>query len=452
MSLRNCFISGVLLLGAVPAFCQRGINPPTPRWNLFSKQQDIQMGREAASQVQREHVVIRDPEITNYLTALGAKLAHTKYSGDFPFSFSLVADETINAFALPGGPMFVHTGLIKAADNEGELVGVLAHEMSHVVLRHGTHQASRENALQLPAALASAVLGGSLLGQLGMMIGGLGESSLLLKFSRTAEAEADYNGVLMMDAAGYNPMEMAHFFEKLAAKSGNQGVVSRMMSDHPAPENRVKAAENLVRLLPKHAYNTDNTAFLREQQLVAGMRNQPRPGPANGGQPAQISDLRPSSQLRPFAHNTHNFQFPSNWEAFGSEQSPSVTVAPRGGIGKNQQGGAVVAYGIMQSYYEPQNGSADLRRDTAALIQSMAQNDGSIRVGDQQSMSIDGRPALAIMLQAASAFRGETEVDLVVTTERPQGLFFLVLIAPKSEWNAVQPVYQEVIRSIHFNN
>ena len=120
------------------------INPPEPGWNLFSRQQDVQLGKEAAQQVEQQKHVIHNSEVSRYLSNLGQKLAKSKYAGDWPYTFQLVADKSINAFSLPGGPVFANTGLIEAADNEAQLAGVLAHEMAHVALRHGTNQASKK--------------------------------------------------------------------------------------------------------------------------------------------------------------------------------------------------------------------------------------------------------------------------------------------------------------------
>jgi predicted Zn-dependent protease len=109
-----------------------------PGFNLFSPQQDIQLGKEAAAQVEKNSQVIKDDALTSYLTRIGARLAKSSRAGTFPFTFEVLNDKEVNAFALPGGPMFVNTGLLAAADNESQLAGVLAHEMSHVALRHGT--------------------------------------------------------------------------------------------------------------------------------------------------------------------------------------------------------------------------------------------------------------------------------------------------------------------------
>jgi predicted Zn-dependent protease len=147
------------------------------------------------------------------------------------------------------------------SDNEAQLAGVMAHEMSHIVLRHGTHQASKAQFIQLPAAIAGAALGDGILGSLGRLGINLGANSVLLKYSRDAEAQADYNGAQIMADVGYNPIEMARFFEKLESK-GNQGEIAQFLSDHPNPGNRVKAVEEEIQYLPRKAYRDDITGKL----------------------------------------------------------------------------------------------------------------------------------------------------------------------------------------------
>jgi predicted Zn-dependent protease len=236
------------------------VKPPKPGFNLFSKQQDIELGQEAAAQVEKKYAVIRDPELQEYISGLGAKLARSRYASDFPYSFKVVADDSVNAFALPGGPMFIQTGLIQEVESEAQLAGVMAHEMSHIALRHGTNQASKANLVQLPLALASG--GGGLLGS-------VVQSSVLLKFSRGAEAQADYNGVLIMSDAGYNPIELARFFEKLEAQKGKESRLGEFLSSHPNSGNRVQAIEALIRQLPPQQYSEgDIQGFRRAHAIV----------------------------------------------------------------------------------------------------------------------------------------------------------------------------------------
>jgi len=237
-----------------------------PGWNLFSTDQDAQLGKEMAGKVEQQYEVVTDPEVQEYIDRIGKALVTQPQAGKFPYTFKVVKDPSINAFALPGGPTFINTGLIKAADSEAQLVGVMAHEISHCALRHGTNQASKANLLQLPAALAGAVAGGSMMGQLAQAGIGLGLNSVVLKFSRSAESEADLNGAQMMASAGYNPIEMARFFEKLQAQGGDRGL--QFFSDHPNPGNRMKAIEDQLKEMPQKSYTANTRQFRWVQDKV----------------------------------------------------------------------------------------------------------------------------------------------------------------------------------------
>ncbi len=265
-----------------PVLCVQKLHYFKPGFNLFSKQQDIQLGDEAATQVRKEKTVINDPVLTAYVNRVGKRLAASKEAqgSGFPFTFEVIADPTINAFALPGGHMFIHTGLLKAVDNEAQLAGVMGHEMAHVILRHGTNQASKANLIELPAALAAQMAGkGSMMGQLAQLGIGLGANSVLLKFSRTDESQADLTGSHIMAEAGYDPMEMAHFFTKLSSPGkGFAGSVAQFMSDHPNPDNRERAIEQEARLLPSQKYGYETGDF-NKMKSVAMNIHEPKPKP-----------------------------------------------------------------------------------------------------------------------------------------------------------------------------
>src|SRR5437899_944356 len=158
-----------------------------PGFNLFSSQQDIQAGQEAAAQVKQEQPVVQNTQLTAYLNNVMKRLSSTPHGeSEFPYQVSAIASNDINAFALPGGPIFVYIGLIQEASNQSELAGVLAHEMSHVKLRHGTNQVSESDLIPLPFRLGEKSLGGrSLVGQLAQFGIGLGFDSVLLKMSRS---------------------------------------------------------------------------------------------------------------------------------------------------------------------------------------------------------------------------------------------------------------------------
>jgi predicted Zn-dependent protease len=247
-----------------------------PGFNLFSKQQDVQLGQETAAQVRKQMPVILEPVLTEYVNRVGKRLMASREAQEsgFPFTFEVVGDPSINAFALPGGPMFINTGLLRAVDNEAQLAGVMGHEMSHVILRHGTNQASKRNLIQLPAALAAQMAGNeSMTARLAQLGIGLGANSVILKFSRTAESQADLMGSHLMSEAGYDPMEMARFFHKLNAQDGH-GL--QFLSDHPNPDNRERAIQQEARALPPNRYLSDTGEFKKMKDAVAKI-HEPKP-------------------------------------------------------------------------------------------------------------------------------------------------------------------------------
>ncbi len=449
---------GMLLAVAItPAVAQKKkeIKEQKPGFNLFSKEQDVQLGRESAVEIEKQVTIVNNPEIVQYLNMVGNKLAKSKRAQEFPYTFKLVADDSINAFALPGGPMYVHTGLIKAAETEGELAGVLAHEMSHVAMRHGTNQASKANLMQIPLALGGAMAGDGMLGQLMQLGIGVGANSVLMKFSRGAETQADYNGALMMSDAGYNPIDMARFFEKLEAQSGKQSKLTTFFASHPSPGNRVKSTEELVTLMPRQNYNGDSGQFDRIKQMVNGIPQAPKKPAQQQAAPSQVSgapsQVRPSGRMKDFRNAAVGFRYPDNWEVFGDQNGNAATIAPRAGIGQGQQG-SVIAYGIMQSYYMPQSQDLQLKRDTAALLRELMKGDPQMKIVQQNDTTVAGQRGLATVMQTKSAFPNEIETDLMITVPRPDGLFYIVFIAPSSEWQAVKPMFEDVVRSVQFAN
>jgi predicted Zn-dependent protease len=275
--IKSCLIAIIVISATSPAslFAERQPGEPLrPGFNLFSQQQDVQLGQEAAKQVTEKSRPVQNQFLQNYVNRVGQRLAQQPEALDsgFQFHFTALNDPQVNAFALPGGPMFIYTGLLKTVDNEGELAGVMAHEMSHVILRHGTHEATKQQFVSLPAALASGLAGsgGGILGRLAQLGIGLGANSVLLKFSRSAESEADALGSHIMAEAGYDPIEMAHLFEKLEAGGGGREL--QFLSDHPNPGNRVKAIEAEIRTLPKRQYEYQTEDFPRMKTLVASLQ------------------------------------------------------------------------------------------------------------------------------------------------------------------------------------
>jgi Zn-dependent protease with chaperone function len=423
-----------------------------PGMNLFSKDQDVQLGREAAAQVEQQMPVIHDGQVQNYVERIGKKLAASPLADKYPYTFKVVNEKSINAFALPGGPTYVHTGLIAAAENEAQLAGVMAHEIAHVALRHGTNQASKANLLQLPAMIAGSILGGGggggMLGQLAQLGIGLGFNSVLLKYSRDAERQADLLGTQLMAQAGYNPMEMARFFEKLAAQGGRGGPT--FLSSHPDPGDRMKLVQEEVQTLPQRNYTLGNTADLKQIQSRLGslpapsVNTQSRASTAGGGDP------RPSGKYREFRNRAFSIAHPDNWEVFGDQEGVAVTIAPRAGLVQDANGSVAVGYGVMLSYANSRYDDNNLARDTNDLIASMRQSNPAMQAsGRQQRTRVGGSNGLVTTLVNQSPLGGR-EIDMLVTVQRPEGLFYMVFIAPENEYSKIQGVFEHMLRSVRF--
>jgi len=245
----------------------------------MSREQQRALGLNAAAQVYQQMPVVPDSSLeTQYIRQLGHKLVATiPPQNSWPFDFHVVAQKEINAFALPGGPMFVNIGTITAAHNEAELAGVMAHEMAHVYMQHSAKQASKAQTTGMVPGLAEAALGATVGGKAGGMVGQLGQmgiqfgaQGLMLKYSRTDEAQADAVGAIILHKAGYNPQALADFFKTFESQGGK--VPPQWLSDHPNPGNREQAIEKEIKNWPPQHYASNSTAFEKVRQHAMGVK------------------------------------------------------------------------------------------------------------------------------------------------------------------------------------
>jgi beta-barrel assembly-enhancing protease len=269
--------AAVLALTAVPAvFAER--TQLKPAFDVFSPQQDIEIGQKLAAKVPQEMPLLNDRRVDNYLNKLGKDLAAHAPGFKYPYEYQAVNSNAINAFALPGGHIYIDRGAIEAADTESELAGIMAHETSHVALRHGTSQASKAYIAEIPAALLSGWLGNdpSVGAQIAQLTTGVAMSSMFLKYSRVDETQADVLGTQILYDSGYDPRALARFFEKIEAESQSQPV--EFFSDHPNPEHRVeRVMEEVQNLggLPK-GYKEDSPEFHKIQEYLRTLPPPPR--------------------------------------------------------------------------------------------------------------------------------------------------------------------------------
>src|SRR6266404_2698354 len=238
-----------------------------------STEKEVRMGRELAAEVDRQAKFIDDPAITEYVNRVGQNIVlHS--DAKVPFTIKVIDSDEVNAFALPGGFFYVNKGLLLAADNEAEVAGVMAHEIAHVAARHAVENNTKATLLEYLALGGSIFLGGWP-GVIYQNTAGLGLLGAFMKFSRSAEEEADRLGVQYMYAAGYDPTAMATMFEKLEAKNKKKpGLIAKAFASHPAPPERRAAALALAARFPEHdEYIISSSEFQRAKSRLLRLSN-----------------------------------------------------------------------------------------------------------------------------------------------------------------------------------
>jgi beta-barrel assembly-enhancing protease len=426
---------------------------PSHGFDMFSAQEEVQAGQQAAAQASKQLPLLPDSDpITIYVQKLGNQLAAHAPGEKWPYTFHVVNQKEINAFALPGGPVFVNLGTIKAADNEAELAGVMAHEISHVVQRHGTRAASKQMAAQLPLAILGGVMGGGALSQMAQMGLSFGVGSYFLKNSRKAESEADLLGADIMYDSGFNPRAMSDFFTKLE-KEGGVARGPQFLSDHPDPGNRAQAVSKEVATLPRKAnYRADSAEFRDIKQRVGGMtpltaqqiaERQTQATTASSG------DIPPSTSLRNFSHSDFEISYPDNWKVFG-DQNSSVTIAPPNGVINS-----AVAYGILINTYQPEDPNAALDQATHELLTSLRQSNPDLRqIGQDENIRVNGVAGKSVDLVGSSPVQDQSgragrERDwLVAVKQRDGSLLYLVSIAPDKDFESLRPTFEHMLKSL----
>jgi len=450
----RCLAVLLLLSIAAPRALDARVTP-SHGFNMFSAQEELQAGQQSAAQVAKQLPILPDSDpVTIYVQRLGQQLATHAPGEKWPYTFHVVNQKEINAFALPGGPVFVNLGTIQAADNEAQLAGVMAHEISHVVQRHGTRAASKQMAAQLPLAILGGVMGQGALSQMAQMGLGFGIGSYFLKNSRTAESEADLLGTDIMYDSGFNPRAMADFFAKLQAEGGARG--PQFLSDHPDPGNRAQAVAKEVATLPrKTSYRSDSAEFRDLKQRVTGMRpltaqqiaeRQQRQTPAMS---AASGGAQPSASLRSFSHHDFAISYPEDWQVFG-DQNSAVTIAPQSGVLQN-----AVAYGMMINSYQPEDANASLDQATHELLATLRQSNPDLRaLGHDENIRVNGIAGKSVDLVGNSPLRDQSgrasqERDWLVALMRKDGtLLYVVSIAPDKDFEALRPTFEQMLKSL----
>ncbi len=419
-----------------------------PHKNSYSPKQDVELGLQAAREVRQQMPMLNDQRTEDFAEHIGERLIEAipaEYrQPEFRYSFDVVNLREINAFALPGGPMFLHRGMIEAAKSEAEVAGVMAHELSHVILRHGTAQATTGQKFQI-GAIAGQVLGAILGGRTGAVVSQgsqLGLGTWFLKYSREYEREADLLGAQLMARAGYDPRAMASMFQTIERQGGGGG--PEFLSDHPNPGNRVEAINREADMLRVQG-NRGNTGEI--QAVHARLREMSRAPTsaevARSRQGQQIPQRGPvgtsgNERVEPPSGDWRTYQpgdflrisVPANWAQVSGGNT--VMFAPRGGYLQAENGQSAFTHGIEVGVTRA---NGNLQQQTDQLLQGFAQSNPQLRrQSGYARASIGGRQGLTTTLSNVSEVTGENEAINVSTVQLRDGsVLFMIGVAPTDE-------------------
>ncbi len=463
-----------------------------PGWNLFSPQDDVQIGQQSAAQAEQQLPMLNDNQVQAYVNRIGQRLAQNAGGPQFQYQFRVVNSADINAFALPGGFVYVNRGVLDQARNEGEVAGVLAHEISHVSLRHGTHQASKAYAAQAGLSILGGILGGKVgagTAQILNTVGGIGLNALFLKYSRDLESQADVRGAQILAASGYSPTDMVNFFKTL--ESVDKSKKTTWTSDHPAPPDRIARIQQEAKLLHVASAPTTNVAELHQIQAdlrgrgaapatAQAGRTAAAPSSANNGRSrsasrasTKITVAAPATSLRSYTapSGVYRLSYPANWRVY-QEGATGVTIAPEGGVGEIN-GRTEVVYGAMINHYDPfgastpasgfrSNGNGNVYMGTITL--ENATNDLLAQVRQQSSylqmirnstqrFNLSGGRALAVALRGTDPSTGINERVNVVTRQLDDGhLLYMLFVTPEADANRYASVLQAMVNSMQVSD
>jgi Zn-dependent protease with chaperone function len=480
-------LAGISVAGPLAGSSVAQTRQPEPGFNLFTVQQDIELGRQSAVEAEKQLRLLGDRNTDTYLNRIIQRLAAGAPGAKYPYQIKAVNAPEINAFALPGGPMYVNRGLVQSARSEAELAGVLAHEMAHVAMRHGTHQASKAYLTQSGLGILGGLLGRSSGGTAKVLqaIGGVGLNAVFLKFSRDDEYEADQVGVQIMANAGYDPRAMADFFALMRAEQGRDpGKLEQFFSSHPSPANRETRIRELAaqtRGGSSQVVGGFTTVKSRLGGLPEGTSQRVTLAEAEQGTPTvgqvTVQVTPPSNTFVRFAHSTGFFTIdhPNNWNTFGS--GVAVSMAPSNGVVQTTNGQQVMVYGVIINHYAPFAGeesrrSQSLQRNYAPfedrtiprgaledatddLVRTILDANPYLRAetGSAQSEVIDGAAGFSVVLSGNSPATGMEERVTVYTRGLTDGHVIYVLgISPGRDAGTFDPVFRRMMRTLNVND
>ena len=372
-----------LLVVAALALAACATNPVTGKRELalISAEQEIALGQDAAKSAADEMGLYPEPQLQEYVASIGLKMAKASERPTLPWAFTVIDDPVVNAFALPGGPIFITRGILGHMSSEAQLASVLGHEIGHITARHSVRQLSRAQLAQV--GLLGAMIARPELQGLGD-VGGQALGLLFLRFGRDDETQADELGFRYMTSQGYDPSEMAEMFRTLDRTSGGEGRTPQWLSTHPDPGNRVARTQERIAAWPRPAETPviNREPFLRHLDgLVFG--DDPREG---------------YFRQQVFFHPTLKFrlEFPDGWKTQNARQQVAGVSASQDAVvvltlaGKEGATQAARAFGASQNVRVLDSSTEAVNGLSATVVQFLAQSEQAVLAGRAAFIDLDG--------------------------------------------------------------
>ena len=448
-----------VVLLPLSAIAQTTIKMPK---NKYKVQDDVKIGADASRQVEQQFPILNDRQTQAYVERVGERLVAAIpaefQQPAFDYKFEVVNARDINAFALPGGPMYVNRGMIEASKNEGEMAGVMAHEISHVALRHATAQQTKLNnplnqILGIGAVLGGAILGGQSGAQLGQMIA----AGSFLRYSREYETQADILGARIMADAGYDPRDLANMFKTIAGEGGGRG--PEWLSSHPDPGNRyqkinqeagyLNVSPNPIKITQEFSRTKERLSGMPRAKSMAEIEKDVKSGnttspTANGRYTNSVP--YPSTRYRTYqSGNWIQMNVPNNWEEFAGQSD--VTFAPEGAYGN--QG---ITHGAMVGLSKTRGGSFD--QATRDYVDGLVQSNSYLRQqGGFTRATVAGRQSYMTTLTGRSPVTGRNETVTIYTVPMRSGdLLYIAAVAPSDDAYRYNSAFRTMIGSVRLND
>ena len=427
----------------------------TPAWNLFSPQQEIEMGRMLSNELEAALQLINNRNANTYIDALGKQLSAHAPGYRFPYHFQIVNDNTINVWALPGGYIYVTSGLFEASTSEPELAGALAHGIGHVALRHGTAEVSQAyndgiNSTRARVSVNDAMTDLNIRFEPG---------SLPLQYSPEEERQTDIVAAQIMYDSSFDPRQLTQFFATVS--NAPSDLTGDFFDDHPNFPNRAASVQAELQKLGGLSRNvrgdTEDFHAIKDRLLAI-----------NASPPSSVYDrnipgarpTQPSSKMAVFRGRDLELQYPENWRV--SEGSDSILIFPDNGFVSSN-----LAYGMTIGTFDPQSrgyfggnsftppdtriDNSTLANATDQLIEFLRQTNPNIRmVRTLGRIRVDGAEAMVVNFTNDSPVGGN-ETDWMVTVLGPNGLLrYFLGVAPELDFRSYRPVFERIVASVRF--